>query len=869
MRAKTRPEALSDARIEHNVRVGPTPKPLAAQRLLFAGLVALALLSALLLWSLRASAGRERGTGSAPGRAQEQGAALAAPGPTLAVQPASASAAGRADERAALRSTPTAAVPAEESFDPGAIRGRVLCAGVPVAEVELWLFEGALERQERKTPLATTKSDERGRFRMRGLEPHVRYVLQAQHRDYLPVDEAIFPGHEQELELERAASVSGTVRSLASQAPRAGVEVALERWHFEPSGMRARVSATSDAEGRWQLPWAAPGIQTFAVLRAGYLPERREFQVAPEGGTGFTILLAEERALELELFALESGALLADCELSCDEKPVRTDARGRLVLPLSPGASEATVRVSLALAGGCLTQGRVEPGSLRAAGGLLRLPLARGGTVRGRVLDAAGQPVSAAELRLSGGGRVPAGLALPAGFWLSSARIPARSAADGSFELGGLPPREGPVELRARHPAYPPGRSERFSFARLGETVELEVRLERGATLSGSVRLDGEPAALRVYWEGEHASGGTRANDRGAYRIVGVPSGALRLGARLEDEDDDSERPEDLLLSVAEGDSLTADLELHSQLARIRGRVLDTRGEPVAEAEVLAFVRDSEEDWEAPSTESKADGSFELAVPDTPGLVFVVVAERGPQRAQAESVTAGARELVLVVPALASVAVRVVDALRHEPVQGFQLYWRAAEEGSFERLVLESRSLFPGADGTFLAELPAGHLDLLVSARAQGYVPARREGVNLLGARPPTLEFELERGVELELEFELTPVGPPAGLPEGSAGALLQLRRGKTSIASAEQWAERERGGAYFQQEVRNAQALRPDANGVARLAALPSGRYRFFNAPKGFVFRPEEFELPPVAQHRVKVALEPERKKKGGGGNY
>src|SRR5206468_6420997 len=134
-------------------------------------------------------------------------------------------------------------------------------------------------------------------------------------------------------------------------------------------------------------------------------------------------------------------------------------------------------------------------------------------------------------------------------FGLSPPRDPARSLADGSFVLGGLPPREGQVEVRARHPEYPPGRSAPFACPMLGQTVEVEVRLERGATISGNVHLDGEPAALRVFWSGERARGWTRADDRGAYRLLGVPSGEVRLGARLEDEDEDLERPEDMVLS--------------------------------------------------------------------------------------------------------------------------------------------------------------------------------------------------------------------------------------------------------------------------------------------------------------------------------
>jgi hypothetical protein len=222
-----------------------------------------------------------------------------------------------------------------------------------------------------------------------------------------------------------------------------------------------------------------------------------------------------------------------------------------------------------------------------------------------------------------------------------------------------------------------------------------------------------------------------------------------------------------------------------------------------------------------------------------------------------EGVAPGSHEVELLLPALTPIVLRVVDAQRREPVLGFTLYWRESEQGSFARLVQGGRRFSPGPDGTFLAELPSGRLDLAVSARAQGFVPARRDGVELFGANVAPLEFELERGVQLELDFQVAPE---------SASALQQLQRGRTAIASEEQWADRERGGDFFQQEVRNGQALRVDASGVAHVSALASGTYRFFNGPKGFVFRPKTFELPPVADHRLTVTLEPEPKRKPDG---
>jgi hypothetical protein len=298
-----------------------------------------------------------------------------------------------------------------------------------------------------------------------------------------------------------------------------------------------------------------------------------------------------------------------------------------------------------------------------------------------------------------------------------------------------------------------------------------------------------------------------------------------------------------------------ADFELFEQRAHIRGRVVDARGAPVARAEILAMPSD-EEEWrgEEPRAESHSDGAFELSVPNSPGMTFELSAESGPRRVELSAVPAGAENVQLVLPVLAEVTLRVRDATTREPVPTFQLYWREAESGSYARLEQGGRRLSPGADGSFLAELPGGRLDLIVTARPLGYAPALRDGLELTGGG--AVEFELERGVELELEVQVAP---------DATDALRQLQRGRVAIASVEQWSERERGGDFYQQEVRNGQSLRLDEAGVARIPALVAGRYRFLGVPRGFRIRPAEFDLPPVAQQRTTVTLEAEPRERDG----
>ncbi len=827
--------------------------PLGDQRLLVAALLGAVLLSTALFFALRT-----RGERPVEERAPPVAPAVSAT-EVLPVPPGAPGRAGAESERAELASEPARPQgelegAAEDGFDPGAVYGRVLGSpDSPVAGARVLLLSGRWELREQARPLSEGTTDDAGRYRFAGREPHERFLVLVQAQGFLPETETTFPGHGQEIELEPAATIRGRVFSAATREPLSGVEIALGCEHWGASGFEELARSTSDAQGAWQLPWAEIGIQELLVTRPGCLPERRDFQVSADQAEGYDIYVGAGPELELEVYRLENGTALPETELLANGCRVRTSAAARLVLPLPPGLSEDGFRLTLAGEGWCTTQGRVQPFEGLS---LLRVPLSRGATIAGRVVDGDGAPVEGALLRFSGGGRSNSNFesrrasVAPSDFWFNPPREPVRSAPDGRFALTGIPPRDGNAEVRAVHPDYPSARSAPFSFAP-GERVEVEIVVTRGGLLHGRVTLDGEPAPLRVYWTGALGSGWTQADDRGEYLCRAVPCGELTVAARLEDEDDEYPRAEDRQVWVEEGARVECDLALASNLAVIAGIVRDELGSPVTGVEVQAAAQSDDDDFEyTASGDTEADGSFELRVASRPGVRYYLAAEDGPRRAFAEDVAPGTSGLELVLPALARLPLRVTDRLHGDPVQGFQLYWRDSEQGVFERLHQGARRFSPGPNGLFVAELPAGRLDLAVAARAQGYAPARLDSIELRpGDESRTIEVALERGVVLELAFELQPGAEPLILSE--------LQRGRVSLSTEEDWADRERGGEYFHQEVRVAQALRIDPQGHARVGSLAPGRYRFFGTPKVVVLHPPLLDIPAVERHAATVRAE------------
>ena len=383
---------------------------------------------------------------------------------------------------------------------------------------------------------------------------------------------------------------------------------------------------------------------------------------------------------------------------------------------------------------------------------------------------------------------------------------------------------------------------------------EVELELAPGARIAGTVTLNGEPVLARVSWENGNAGGGGEANDSGAYRMRGVAPGEVRLSAQVEDGSWHVDQHQETVWVEAHGET-HHDVQLLMTRASIRGVVKDALGSPLPGIAVSSSAEGGDgEDWHFAEDQSDAEGRFELRVDDRPGMLFTVTASDGGRTAQLSEVAGGAENVELVLPLTGRLRLEVVDAGTQDRLETFSLYWRLRDEGGpFQSLGRGGRTVAPGSDGVFEAELPVGALDLRVSARDKGYAPREVPNVAVteLGGGAPE-RVELERGVTLELR--IVSVDPAARL-----GQVLLMTTEQRAELQASRWSE------YSNFEIRNAQRAEVGPDGKAVIKALAPGRYSFFQAPEGSIFDPAEIEVPPVDVHTAEVRwrVDPEAKDK------
>jgi hypothetical protein len=867
---RSTPEVVKERSLTHLPRVrrardnAPMPGvnrwPGLNQRVLLPLAVGGALLLALAAWRLGGTAMRERAGGPPDVTATPTAEAAGELPADLALQdsPAEPSSSSAGAPR---RLVDTTSPEGPAAGTGSAFVGSVADARGPVAGARVWLFDRA-DGPGHGAPTAEGSSDDQGRFRLEARTPGQEATLLAQASGHLPRTVRVFAGVAAEVRLSPAAGLAGRVVTAGDLEPVPGAEVSVARGAFQDGGWIARVTSRTDAEGSFRIELAAPGIERLTVTRPGMLPETMEVQVPEEGGEGYELRVTAPLA-RLALVDLATGAALADTTVECRSGVVRTDAAGLLAIPAGRFADDEPIDLRVRLPGEPWTCAEIEPERP-----LPTLPLARGAHLVGTVVDASDAPVAGASVQRVGGGRPSEVTGLPEGVWLEEGPTVSTTDEDGSFRITGLLPRSNPLYVRGRHPELASGLSEPVEVAVLGAEVHVQVRLERGATVTGFVTVDGEPASLPVTWAGERGRGRTQSDGTGAYRLLGVPAGTIRLGARLEVEDRDFLGDESVELTVEDGSVVEQDLARTSRSTRLAGRVLDELGRPLEGISVRAFAREpGARTVHHESTRSDEAGRFAVEVPllETPAgsdeVLWQVRASDGERQVTQEEVRAGTIDLLLVLPARARLAIEVLEARTHQPLDGFQLYWRlheapapldgiAGPEGEvaglgWERVRVGDRSPAAGPDGRFVVELPAARLDLV--ATAPRHALPEVETIDLApDGSTGTVRFRLDEDVPLVVEVVAA---------DDEEGASQRLEKGLRDlvvhVVPAALWADRRRGGELLRDLRRHGTR---DEEGRTVIRGLGPGPVQVVDEPRGTKLTPARLVLPATDRHRVRL---------------
>jgi protocatechuate 3,4-dioxygenase beta subunit len=428
--------------------------------------------------------------------------------------------------------------------------------------------------------------------------------------------------------------------------------------------------------------------------------------------------------------------------------PVRSDAEGRFSLPLPPGW---TGRLSAAAAG-------YLPGTPTAAGAQPSvLELRPAAAISGRAVDPEGHPIAGAWIEAGIPGQstsTPGRTALP--------RV--QTAADGGFRLPGLLP-DGLYELGGSHADFPRATLSVRTAPAGRATPPVRLVLNRGQIGVGRVvdgegqpvagaevilLSDSEPQELLGATSGATGEIEIRRLRPGAFTLLasGKGCGALvRRGVQIPPRTP----------RVALGD-----IELPAPTV-IAGRVTDTQGNPVAEAQVVAANpepvylpgKGPEAAWGTPGAlTTGADGGFRFEGLRPGQRYFIFVAHPDYALARLPGVEAPAPEpLRITLTRGHALTGRVVGPDR-EPVAGATLtrviQTQVTYDGGGGSSGSSERVGDTDAAGRFrIPGLAPGQIDLRIEAA--GYPWRLLKGIQIPATGDPApLEIVLERGAVLE-----------------------------------------------------------------------------------------------------------------------
>jgi hypothetical protein len=218
--------------------------------------------------------------------------------------------------------------------------------------------------------------------------------------------------------------------------------------------------------------------------------------------------------------------------------------------------------------------------------------------ITGRVVDKQGNPVKNAWIFKG---------AVPNNSWQREQAAKKTSDAQGRFELAGLA--RGSQSISAFKDGYAPGKTTLNITQR---RTDIQVVLGDGATVSGSILLNGDPmSGVDIYGNIGSGAGGFsdfrgRSDDDGLFTIRGVPEGKGNISVNISDQG--TQRSLNRQIEVAEGMNTEVFFDFKSATSSVEGYIMASETETAAGR--VQLMLSSGADMESRYTEVGSDGHY-------------------------------------------------------------------------------------------------------------------------------------------------------------------------------------------------------------------------------------------------------------------